>query len=102
MDATIIELSLVGFRTRTVEAVSDLINFLEKNPPPQTVLQYHASTKSEERLYRLMALSEAGVLSAKEKAELAELEKLEHIVVMLKAKARKILKKKSVNADKNF
>lgn len=89
---TIMELALVGFRTKAAQSAADLVGFLEKNPLPKDVLDYRASKKSNERLYRLMALSEAGVLSAEEKKELQELEKLEHIVVLLKAHAGKMLK----------
>ncbi|MEZ5429217.1 MAG: hypothetical protein R2747_23420 [Pyrinomonadaceae bacterium] len=88
----LMEIALAGFRTRAAQVAADLIGFLEKNPLPKDVLLYRASKKSNDRLNRLMALSEAGVLSAEEKCELRELEKLEHIVVMLKAQAGRILK----------
>ena len=89
---TIMEIALAGFRTKAAESAAALVKFLEKNPLPQDVLLYRASQKSHDRLYRLMALHEANILSAEERKELRELEKLEHIVVMLKAQARKILK----------
>jgi hypothetical protein len=89
---TIIELALAGFRSAAAEPASDLIGFLEKNPSPQDVLSYRASEKSHERLNRLMTLREADLLSPEELTELQELEKLEHIVVMLKSNAGKILK----------
>ena len=92
---TIMEIALTGFRTKTAESASDLVKFLEKNPSPDEVLSYHASKKSHDRLYRLKALSEAALLSSEERNELRELEKLEHLVVMLKAQAGKILNKKS-------
>ena len=92
---TIMEIAMSGFRTKAAESASDLVGFLEKNPVPEKVLQYHASKKSHDRLYRLAALSEADLLSSEERNELRELEKLEHIVVMLKAQAGKILKGKS-------
>lgn len=92
---TIMEIALVGFRTKAAESASDLIGFLEKNPLPQEVLLYHASKKSHDRLSRLMALHQANILSAEERKELRELEKLEHIVVTLKAGARKVLQQKT-------
>lgn len=88
---TIMEIAMAGFRTKAAESASALVKFLEKNPLPQDVLLYHASKKSHDRLHRLMALHEANLLSGEERTELRELEKLEHIVVMLKAQARKIL-----------
>jgi len=40
---TILELSLVGFRTLATETATETIQFLLTNPSPQEVLNYHAS-----------------------------------------------------------
>jgi hypothetical protein len=86
---TILELSLLDFETKARESVSDVIKFLGKNPSPQEVLQYQASEKSQRRLGRLLALNKDGLLSLAENLELNELEQLEHILIMLKAKVAK-------------
>lgn len=85
----ILELSLLDFRTKARDAVSELVKFLEKNPSPQEVLQYQASEKLQKRLGRLLTLNKDGLLSASENLELDELERLEHIVIMLKTKVVK-------------
>ncbi|MEM9776164.1 MAG: hypothetical protein AAF902_16420 [Chloroflexota bacterium] len=83
---TILELSLIGFKTLATTTASEVIEFLSQNPSPQDVLNYHVSDKGQARLQRLLTLNEAGQLSEDETAELDELHKLEHVVVMLKAR----------------
>ncbi len=82
----IIELSLIGFKTVATAVASDVIDFLSKNPSAQEVVNYHVSEQAQARLQRLLALNEAGMLSAAEQLELDELEQLEHVIVMLKAR----------------
>lgn len=89
---TLIELGLSVFRTKAALTAAELISFLETNPSPQAVLKYHASRRSHLRLKRLTTLNEADLLTGKEEQELDELEKIEHLVVMLKAQAAKQLK----------
>ncbi len=83
----VLELSLVGFRTLAAATAAEVIEFLAKDPSPADLLEYHASERSQERLRRLLVLSEAGRLGDDEQGELDELQKIEHIVVMLKARA---------------
>ena len=83
---TIIELSLVGFKTLATTAASELIAFLNQNPIPQELLDYHVSEETQARLQRLLTLNEAGMLSEMEQLELDELQQLEHIVIMLKTR----------------
>jgi hypothetical protein len=86
---TIIEMSLLGFKTSAISTVTELIQFLSSNPAPQEVLSYHASERSQERLRRLLALNDMGMLSEAEQQELDELQKLEHVVINLKAQMAK-------------
>ncbi len=83
---TIIELSLIGFETLATRTASEVIGFLSQNPSPKEVLGYHVSDEAQERLRRLLMLNEAGMLSEVEQQELDELERLEHVIVMLKAR----------------
>jgi len=82
---TILELSLVGYRTTATATATEVIEFLSHEPSPQEVLAFHASERSQDRLRRLLALNEAGFLGEEEALELQELQKIEHILVMLKA-----------------
>ncbi len=85
---TVLELSLIGFKTSAVQTASELIDFLGQGPSPQEVLAYHVSERAQARLRRLLAMNEAGATSAEEQAELEEIEKIEHIVILLKAEAQ--------------
>jgi len=83
---TVLELSLVGFKTRAAATATEVISFLETNPTPTAFLDLHVSGQNQTRLRRLLALNEAGMLSEEEQLEMNELEQIEHIIVMLKAK----------------
>lgn len=82
---TILELSLLGFETPATATAKEVVQFLSQAPPPQDVLAFHASKRSQERLQRLLTLNQAGILSETEQCELDELQRIEHIVIMLKA-----------------
>ncbi len=81
---TILELSFVGFKTLATRAASEIIAFLSANPTPQGVLAYHVSEHAQIRLKQLLALHKAGLSGEAEQLELDELEKIEHILIMLK------------------
>lgn len=89
---TILELSLIGFKTLATATATEVIQFLSTAPSPQDVLNYHVSQQAQERLQRLLALNKAGMLSESEQIELDELQKIEHIVIMLKAQVAAQLK----------
>lgn len=82
---TILELSLVGYRTMATATATEVIEFLAQEPKPREVLEYHASEKSQARLRRLLALNAAGLLGEEETRELDELQKIEQILILLKA-----------------
>jgi hypothetical protein len=83
---TIIELGLIGFKTLATATATEVIELLSKNPAPQDVLDYHVSDAAQSRLQRLLTLNEAGLLSEGEQLELDELQHLEHVIIMLKAR----------------
>ena len=85
---TVLELSLVGFKTPAVQTASEIVDYLATGPLPQDVMDYHVSDRAQERLRRLLAINEAGLASAEEQAELDEIGQIEHIVIMLKAQAQ--------------
>lgn len=86
---TVLELSLVGFKTPATETATEIIEFLATDPSSHTVLDYQVSERAQTRLQRLLALNEAGMLGEYEQRELDELEQIEHIMVMLKAQIAK-------------
>jgi hypothetical protein len=83
---TIIELSLIGFKTTATATASEIVAFLLQNPTLQEVFEYHVSEEAQGRIRRLLALNEAGILSETEQQELDELQQLEHVMIMLKAR----------------
>lgn len=82
---TVLQLTLTGFRTLAIETSTEIIEFLATEPTPQQILEYHVSERAQSRLQRLLTLNEAGILGESEQQELDELEKIEHILIMLKA-----------------
>lgn len=81
---TILELSLVGFKTPATETASEIVQFLSTNPSSLAVLEHRVSDRAQARLRRLLALNEAGLLGEMEQLELDELQQIEHIMIMLK------------------
>lgn len=88
---TVLELSLVGFKTRAVQTASELVAFLSAGPTAEQVAACTVSEGAQQRLRRLLALNEAGLLSEEEQVELDEIEQIEHIMLMLKVDARQRL-----------
>ena len=89
--STVLEFSLVGFKTPAIQIASEIIDFLSEGPSPSEVAAYTVSERAQERTRRLLALNEAGMLSEEERRELDEMEQIEHIMVLLKAQVRQQL-----------
>ena len=87
----VLELSLVGFKTQAVRTASEIIAFLSTSPAPEEVANYAISDEAQQRLRRLLALNERGLLSLQEQEELDEIEQIEHIMLTLKVQVRKQL-----------
>lgn len=85
--STVLELSLAGFQTLAAATASEVVRFLSTKPSPHEILNYHVSEQAQARLQRLLALNEAGLLGEAEQQELDELQRIEHIVILLKAQA---------------
>lgn len=88
---TVLEISLVGFQTMAAATATEVIQFLSQSPSPQDILDYHVSEQAQTRLQRLLTLNAAGMLGETEQLELDELQRIEHIVVMLKAQVARQL-----------
>jgi hypothetical protein len=82
---TVLELTLVGYKTVAAATATEVLEFLAQGPSPEEVLAYHASARAQQRLQRLLALNAAGLLGEDEQQELDELQQIEHIIIMLKA-----------------
>jgi hypothetical protein len=80
-----LELSLVGLQTVATATATEVVQFLSQDPTPPDILNYHASERAQTCLQRLLTLNAAGMLGETEQLELDELQRIEHIIIMLKA-----------------
>jgi hypothetical protein len=81
----IADLSQLDFRTPAATTVSKIIEFLNGNPTPEEIFQYHVSERAQERLRCLLMHNRFGSLQDIEELELDEIEKLQHLFFMFKA-----------------
>ncbi|MBW4671787.1 MAG: hypothetical protein KME60_31280 [Cyanomargarita calcarea GSE-NOS-MK-12-04C] len=62
-----------------------VLDFLASNPTPQKIADFKPTSEMQERLRTLLTRSKAGELTPSELKELDEYERIEHLVVMIKA-----------------
>jgi hypothetical protein len=62
-----------------------ILTFLASNPTPEQLAEFTPPTETQERLRILLARNRAGQLTPAEQAELDQYERIEHLIVMLKA-----------------
>lgn len=62
-----------------------ILDFLASNPTPEQIAEFKPTLEMQERLRTLLARSNAGELIPTELKELDEYERIEHLVVMMKA-----------------
>ncbi len=62
-----------------------VLDFLASNPTPQKIAEFKPTSEMQERLRILLTRSKAGELTPSELKELDEYERIEHLVVMIKA-----------------
>lgn len=64
-----------------------ILSFLASGPSPEELMAFRPTQEMKDRLDNLLERSRAGTLTDLESQELEEYERIEHIVVMLKARA---------------
>ncbi len=62
-----------------------ILDFLASNPTPEQIAEFKPTPEMQERLRTLLGRSNAGELTSTELQELDEYERIEHLVVMIKA-----------------
>ncbi|MDJ0620125.1 MAG: hypothetical protein QNJ63_25865 [Calothrix sp. MO_192.B10] len=62
-----------------------ILNFLASEPTPEEILAFRPTAEMQSRLQTLLARSQAGELTTTEQRELDEYERIEHLMVMVKA-----------------
>ncbi len=71
-----------------VNARDELVDFLAKQIPSQVLAGYQPSEEARQRVWELVAKEKEAGLLPEEKLELEDYLKLEHLLVLAKAKAR--------------
>jgi len=64
-----------------------ILTFLADGPTAEQIVAFAAPPEVAERLHTLVEREQAGTISTTEAAELDELERIEHLVIMLKSSA---------------
>jgi hypothetical protein len=62
-----------------------ILDFLASQPTPEQILAFRPTLEMQERLKTLLVRSKAGELPPTEQRELDEYERIEHLIIMLKA-----------------
>ena len=62
-----------------------ILDFIASTPTPQQIAEFRPTPEMQLRLQNLLELNQAGHLTPSQQAELDEYERIEHIVIMLKA-----------------
>ena len=62
-----------------------ILDFIASGPTPQQILDFRPTPAMQDRLRSLVDRARSGDLTPSEQAELDEYERIEHIIIMLKA-----------------
>lgn len=62
-----------------------ILDFLASNPTSEEVVAFRPTLEMTERLKTLLVRSKMGELTSKEQEELDEYERIEHLIILLKA-----------------
>lgn len=62
-----------------------ILDFLASNPTPEEIAAFRPTPEMQERLYTLLERSKASNLTPREQAELEEYDRIEHLLIMIKA-----------------
>jgi NH3-dependent NAD+ synthetase len=74
-------------------AYAELLDFLITQPTPEEIIAFKVSAEAQERIRTLLDKNREGTLSETETAELDLYEQLEHMMILLKAKAHALTDK---------
>jgi len=85
-------LSLVAQPTDAMLAYEEVLEFLLNRPTHEAIVAFKVSPAAQARIRALLEKNREATLNAEETAELDLYEQLEHLMMLLKAKARTQLK----------
>ncbi|MBH8577050.1 hypothetical protein I8752_29520 [Nostocaceae cyanobacterium CENA369] len=69
------------------EVYIEVLDFLLKRPTPEEIIAFKVSELAQRRLQALLERNRSGLLTSIETAELDVYEQLEHLMILLKARA---------------
>ncbi len=69
----------------------EIFDFFASGTTPQTVVDFQPSPAAQQRSLELLELAKLNELTAEQESELGHFTELEHILRMVKARARQIL-----------
>jgi hypothetical protein len=72
----------------TEKAYDEIVNLFARGTTPQQILQFHPSEQSQTRVRHLLSRVKSGEITSDESAELERLGQLEHMMQLIKARAR--------------
>ena len=71
----------------------EVLSFLARGPRPAEIVAFHPSEAVTEHVADLLRRNKAGALTLAEEAEMDDIEEIDHLVSLIKAEARKHLRK---------
>jgi len=74
------------------QASLEVAQFLASSPSPEQIIAFHLSSEANERAYALIAAEREGTISDEGREELESAVQFEHMMRLVKAEARLILK----------
>ena len=83
----IIALGLNKLSPLPAQVYAHILSFIANGPTPEQLMAFRPTPEMQARLDELLDKSRADTLSDLERRELEEYERIEHIVIMLKARA---------------
>jgi hypothetical protein len=71
-----------------MRAADEVVDFLAREIPTDTLVTFHPSECTRQRVWQLVRKEKEEGLTPDEKCELDDYERLEHLLILAKAKAR--------------
>ena len=69
----------------------EILDFLSSTPTPEAIVAFRPSKQLQSRASELLGKNRSGQLSSEEMSELDEIQRMNHFMSMLKARARQKL-----------
>ncbi len=83
---------------QTASITDEVLDFLVSAPTPQQIVAFHASENAQAHLRTLLDNNRNGTLTSEERAELDEMNRVNHFFTLIKARAMKAIKDQDVAA----